>query len=62
MEKSKKQLADKLKALEKKMTGKDYVTKVPENVRLADGEKCESMKSELTVMEKAMSGIKTMLN
>ena len=62
MDKSKGQLATKLASLEKKMKGKDYSKKVPENVRQLDGEKCESLKSEIAEMEKAMNGIKTMLN
>lgn len=62
MEKSKKQLATKLKSLEKKMSGKDYASKVPENVQTADKEKCESLKIEIAEMEKAITGVKNMLN
>ena len=94
MEKSKNQLATKLKSLEKKMAGKDYsskvcemffakngffaeinhenfyfyvlnvryLIKVPENVQTADKEKCESLKIEIAEMEKAINGVKNMLN
>ena len=62
MEKAKKQLADKVTSLEKKMSGKDYETKVPQNVRQADAEKCDSIKIEMKEMEKAIEGIKKMLN
>jgi len=62
MEKGKKQLTDKVSSLEKKMKGKDYQTKVPENVRQADAEKADSLKIEIKEMEKAIDGIKKMLN
>jgi len=62
MEKSKTQLGNKLTSLEKKMKGKDYAKKVPENVQQADGEKCASLRIEISEMEKAIDGIKNMLN
>ena len=60
MEKTKAQLVNKLSSLEKKMGGADYAKKVPENVRIGDGEKCESLKIEIAEMEKAMEGIRQM--
>ena len=44
------------------MKGKDYAKKVPENVQQADGEKCASLRIEISEMEKAIDGIKNMLN
>ena len=39
-----------------------YLMKVPENVQTADKEKCESLKIEIAEMEKAINGVKNMLN
>ena len=39
-----------------------YLIKVPENVQTADKEKCESLKIEIAEMEKAINGVKNMLN
>ena len=39
-----------------------YLIKVPENVQTADKEKCGSLKIEIAEMEKAINGVKNMLN
>jgi len=43
------------------MNAKDYASKVPEAVQSADKEKIESLRIELSEMDKAIEGIKKML-
>ena len=56
-----KDLANKLAQLEKKMSSGDYAAKVPQNVQQADGEKCESLRSEIKESQKAIDGIKQLI-
>ena len=43
------------------MSGADYATKVPKNVQTADAEKCESLRSEINETQKAIDGIKQLI-
>ena len=61
MEKNMKDLENKLKALEKKMSNKDYKAKVPQNVQDQDAEKCESFKIEIQESKKAIESITSLL-
>jgi len=61
VEKNMKDLTVKLAQLEKKMTIGDYAAKVPQNVQQADGEKCESLRSEINESQKAIDGIKQLI-
>ena len=61
VEKNMKDLANKLAQLEKKMSSGDYAAKVPQNVQQADGEKCESLRSEIKESQKAIDGIKQLI-
>ena len=60
-EKNMKDLENKLKALEKKMSNKDYKAKVPQNVQDQDAEKCESLKIEIQESKKAIESITSLL-
>ena len=61
MEKTLKDLENKLNSLEKKMGNADYKAKVPAQVQAQDAEKCESLKSEMKESRKAMQGIKLLV-
>merc|ERR1712176_798046 len=52
MEKSRKGIENQISSQEKKMNAKDYASKVPEAVQSADKEKIESLRIELSELNK----------